>query len=238
VHRQFDQLTKKERAAYLHRFIRYKATIDPRTRRKIDGAPAVLTSEQAQQLAGDILQVADFYSLPLESFLGIAAVENNFLNVAGDLGNAVWKRRAEKGDVVLARRRGRVLVLNESSGVWQITRETLRYVHKIYLKDRRDYELLPPPLRPPRELNLETIPTRALTTYAGLLFRDLLDHFNGDVAKATGAYNGGPRNPKMQYADGVEAAARHARRVMEQAAALHGEAGDFPSYAPPQEHPF
>jgi len=34
-----------------------------------------------------------------------------------------------------------------------------------------------------------------LTTYAGLLLRGLLDRFDGDVDKATGAYNGASRPP-------------------------------------------
>ncbi len=126
-----------------------------------------------------------------------------------------------RGDIVLKRYRGRVLVLNESSGVWQITRETLRYVHWSYLRDRRDYSALPAHLKPPKELDFEELPLETLTTYAGLLFRNLLDQFDGNTMKAVGAYNGGPGRPNLQYATGVEAVARHARRVIEHAAALH-----------------
>jgi soluble lytic murein transglycosylase-like protein len=63
-----------------------------------------------------------------------------------------------------------------------------------------------------------------LTTYAGLLFRDLLDRFGGDSTLAVGAYNGGPGRPNLRYEAGVRMAAEHARRVLEQAAALNGEA--------------
>src|SRR6516225_10440006 len=92
-----------------------------------DLGPKPLTRPEADQLAADIFTISDFYSLPLDFFLGIGAMENNYMNVKGDLSNAVWKRRAAPGDVVLKRRRGRVLILNQASGVWQITRETLRY---------------------------------------------------------------------------------------------------------------
>ena len=60
-------------------------------------------------------------------------------------------------------------------------------------------------LRPARELDLNQA-SSALTTYAGLLLRYLLDYFHGDVAKAVGAYNGGVRNPNGQYEAGVREA--------------------------------
>ena len=145
------------------------------------------------------------------------------MNVKGDLGNAVWKRRPAKGDVVLRRRNGRVLTLNESSGVWQITRETLRYAHSLYLTDKRDYTRLPPHLRPPRSLDVAGVDHEVLTTYAGIIFRDLLDRFGGDVGQAVGAYNGGPGNPNAKYEAGVRLVAEHARRMLEQAASLRGE---------------
>jgi hypothetical protein len=167
--------------------------------------------------------VADFFSLPLDLFLGIGAMENNYININGDIGNAIWKRKAEKGDVVLKRDGGRVLVLNESVGVWQITRETLRYAHRLYLADKRDYSRLPEHLRPPKILNLDDIDPAVLTTYAGLFFRNLMDRLGGDVPRAVGAYNGGPGRPNMQYEAGVRTAAEHARRVMERAAALNGQ---------------
>jgi hypothetical protein len=221
VRRGFDQLTRTEKEAYLRRFVRFKSKTDPRVRL---GEPVpILSPEEASQVAADILEVAEFFDIPLEFFLGIGAMENNFMNVRGDLGHAVWKRRAEKGDIVLRRRRGRVLVLNESSGVWQITRETLRYVHRLYEKDQRDYTLLPDRLRPPARLDLDEVKPEHLTTYAGLLFRDLLDRFDGDVTTAVAAYNGGPGRPNLSYAEGVERAAEHARRVLEQAGALYGQ---------------
>lgn len=220
VERRLEQLSAGEKAAYTRRFLRFKSMTDPRLRRGED--VPILTREAATNLAADIIEVASFYDLPLEFFLGIGAMENNFMNVKGDIGNTVWKRRAEKGDVVLKRSRGRVLVLNESSGVWQITRETLRLAHRLYLKDKRDYSLLPEHLRPPKQLNPDEVEPAHLTTYAGLLLRDLLDRFGGDTTLAVGAYNGGPGNPNLKYAEGVERAAEHARRVMEQAAAVHG----------------
>lgn len=203
-------------------FLLFKSKTDRRVREAIQPTPAVLSTGQAHQLAGDIIAVAHFYSLPLDFFLGIGAMENNYMDVQGDLDHAVWKRRQQKGDIVLRRRGGRVLVRNYSLGVWQITRETLRLAHRLYLEDKRDYGALPPVLRPPPTLDLDGTNPRVLTTYAGLLFRALLDRFDGDAEKAVGAYNGGLRNPNPKYAAGVKAVAKYARRTLEQAAVWDG----------------
>jgi hypothetical protein len=64
-----------------------------------------------------------------------------------------------------------------------------------------------------------------LTTYAGLLLRGLLDHFGGDIEKATGAYNGGVKTPNPAYASGVKGVAQYARRVLEHATALNDPPG-------------
>jgi hypothetical protein len=223
VKRKLEQLSKAELRLLVRRFIRFKSTTDPRVRKRIEPVPAVLSSGDAQRLAGDIISVAAFYELPLEFFLGIGAMENNYMNVRGDLKHAIWKRRPAKDDIVLERRKGRVRVLNDSAGVWQITRETLRLSHRLYLSDKRDYNKLPEHLRPPRQLNVNEVDPDVLTTYAGLLLRYLLDRFEGDVSLAVGAYNGGPGNPNMRYHKGVESAALHARKILEQAAALNGE---------------
>ena len=220
--RRLEDLTRNQLVAYIRRFVRFKSVTDPRLRSAVPPLPNPLTSAEAHQLAEDIVTIADFYSLPVDFFLGIGAMENNYMNVEGDLRHAIWKRRSEKGDVVLKRRGGRVLVANSSSGVWQITRETLRYAQGLYLRDRREYSLLPPRLRPNRELDVTNVPPEVLTTYAGLLFRDLLDRCEGDVLKAVGAYNGGLGNPNRHYAEGVEMVAKYARRVMERAAVLNG----------------
>lgn len=216
------QIPRDRLGEYVRRWVRFKSATDPRVRRRLDDAPAPLTPDQAHNLSTDILAVAEFYDLPLEFFLGIGAMENNFMDVRGDLEHAVWKRRAEKGDVVLKRGKRGVLVLNQAHGVWQITQETLRFVHKLYLADTRDYSVLPEHLIPPRELDVTNVPSLALTTYAGLLFRDLLDHFDGDVALAVGAYNGGRRKPNEKYEARVRIAAEYARRVLERAAILNG----------------
>ncbi len=81
---------------------------------------------------------------------------------------------------------------------------------------------MPERLRPAQELNLQEVSPEVLTTYAGLVFRDLIDRFHGDVALAVGAYNGGPGNPNPQYEAGVRKIAEYARTVLEQAAVLHG----------------
>ncbi len=209
-----------ELESYLRRFIRFKSETDPRIWSGSEAIPSPLTKSDAARLAADIIAVAHFYDLPIDLFLGIGAMENNYMNVAGDLKNTVWKRRAEEGDIVLKRRRGRVLVKNDSMGVWQITRQSLRYAHRLYLKDKRDYSQLPERLRPPRKLDFSSISPDVLTTYAALLLRDLLDRFHGDVTLAAGAYNGGPANPNAQYASGVEMVANYARRVIGRAAEM------------------
>ena len=220
--RKLEHLSRAELIAYSKRFIRFKAVTDGRLGRRIEPVPQPPNGGEAHQLAEDIVTVADFYGLPLDFFLGIGAMENNYMNVKGDIGNAIWKRRRHKGDVILKHGKRGVLVLNESSGIWQITRETLRYAHRLYLRDGRDYLQLPEHLRPPREVDLSDVPPEILTTYAGLFFRDLLDRFAGDVSRAVGAYNGGPGNPNPRYEAGVRSVAEHARRVLEHAAALQG----------------
>src|SRR2546429_2649204 len=105
------------------------------------------------------------------------------------------------------------MVSDYAMGIWQITRETLRAAHQLYLHDKRDYSQLPARLRPPRQLDLNNVNDAVLTAYAGLLLRDLLDHFGGDVEKAIGAYNGGVRTPNPDYASGVKNVADYARRI-------------------------
>jgi hypothetical protein len=43
-------------------------------------------------------------------------MENNYMNVDGDLTHAVWKKSAERGDIILKRRSKRVLVSDYSIG--------------------------------------------------------------------------------------------------------------------------
>jgi hypothetical protein len=204
----------------LARFLVFKSQTDNRVLYGSAAAPHPLTREQATQLASDILDVARFYDLPLDYFLGVGAMENDYMDVNGDLDHAVWKKRAQRDDIILRRTRKRVMVSDYAIGTWQITRETLRAAHQLYLKDKRDYTLLPARLRPPRELNLNSVDDSVLTTYAGLLLRGLLDHFGGDVDKAIGAYNGGVKTPNPAYAAGVKTVAEYARRVLEHATAL------------------
>ena len=222
VRRGIEDFTPQQVHEYVRRFVLFKSRTDPRVRQGVVNAPPTLTGEQARQISSDIIQVADFFWLPLDLFLGIGAQENNYMSVPGDIEHTVWKARADPGDIVLRRSRGRVLVRNYATGVWQITRETLRAVHKVYLKNEWDYSLLPERLRPPRELNLDEVDEGHLTFYAGLLFRDLIDRFDGDVRRAVGAYNGGPGNPNMRYEEGVRTVANYAWRMLAQTGALGG----------------
>jgi hypothetical protein len=203
-------------------FILFKVQTDPRVQRQLEPVVQTMTPEESSDFAADMIEVAKFYDVPLDMLLGIGAMENNYLDIRGDLQHAVWKRRAQRGDIVLKRRKGRVLVSNYSVGPWQITRETLRYAHALYLRDKRDYSKLPARLVPPRKLDLNHVDSHVLTTYAGLLLRNLLDYFHGDVQKAVGAYNGGRGRPNLEYAEGVTTVADYARRVLSMAAGRKG----------------
>jgi hypothetical protein len=232
VRRPLESLDTGQLLPQLVCFLKFKSETDPRVLAGIQ--PVFLSDHQARILAEDIITVGRFYHLPLDFFLGIAAMENNYMNVSGDLGHAVWKRRAQQGDIVLKRRRRRVLVLNYSIGVWQITRETLRYAHRLYEKDSRDYSNLPERLRPPQRLDLDKVSPPVLTTYAGLLFRDLLDKFHGNARLAVAAYNGGKRTPNLEYADGVARVAAYARRILEHAVPVNQqEIGSEAENSPP-----
>lgn len=221
---RLNSVTPAQLLLPLTRFLMFKSETDRRVREKINPVPTVLSEKQARQLATDIVAVARFYQLPLDVFLGIGAMENNYMNVRGDLDHSVWKRWPQRGDIILKRRRGRVLVSDYAMGVWQITRETLRYAHRLYLKDKRDYSALPLRLRPSKKLDLDSNleNSEVLTTYAGLLLRHLLDEAHGNIEIAVGAYNGSLRKPSLQYAAGVNAVAVYAQSFLERAANLDG----------------
>ena len=114
-----------------------------------------------------------------------------------------------------------MLISDYSMGAWQITRETLREAHRLYLQDKRDYSLLPEHLRPSHDLDLNQANGAVLTTYAGLLLRELLDHYHGNVPAAIAAYNGGTATPNRRYAFEVAQIAEYARRILEHAPILH-----------------
>ena len=233
----FDALDERDMIGSLTHFILFKSRTDVRVRERIGPALAAPTVADARRQAGDIIDVARFYHLPLDQFAGIAAQENNYLNVDGDLKHAIWKRRADPGDVVLGRRRGRVLVSDYSMGEWQISRESMRFAHLLYMRDDRDYALLPARLRPSGDFRADAARPDVLTTYAGLLFRHLIDHFEGDIAMALGAYNGGCGDPQPAYSASVAVAAASARRTVEESTALVGWQVipvEIIPYSPPQ----
>lgn len=200
----------------LARFLVFKSNTDPRVRdSRKSPAPERLTPPEAQEIASDMIAVSRFYSIPLDMMLGVGAMENSYMEWAGDLRHVVWKPKPDPGDIVLRRERNRVQVRNYALGLWQITRETLRYSHKLYLDDTRDYSQLPPHLRPSETLDPDTVPSPLFTTYAGLILRDLIDQTGGDLQKAVGAYNGGLKRPNLKYADGVKTAGDYARHVLQ-----------------------
>ena len=214
---KLESLTSSNLLPALAQFLIFKSQTDNRVVDSSDPAARPLTREQAMQLASDILEVAHFYDLPLDYFMGVGAMENDYMDINGDLTHTVWKKRADRGDIVLRRTKKRVMVSDYAMGTWQITRQTLRAAHELYLHDKRDYSQLPLRLRPSRVLDLDNVSDAVLTTYAGLLLRDLLDHFGGDVEKAIGAYNGGVKSPNPNYASSVKNIADYARRILEHA---------------------
>lgn len=205
------------------RFLVFKSRTDARTQPRANPRRPSLNDREAREVAADIIAVAKFYDLPLDAFLGVGAIENNYLAVDGDLQHAVWKPRPGKGDIVLERKRHKALVSDYSMGAWQISRETLRRAHRLYLRDNRDYAQLPERLRPAKVLNFDSLDSHVMTTYAGLLLRDLLDRFDGNVARAVGAYNGGPRRPNPRYSASVHLIAAYARNILQCGAATQSE---------------
>ncbi|HEY6127537.1 MAG TPA: hypothetical protein VIW23_05080 [Candidatus Acidoferrum sp.] len=234
VQQTLETLDPSQLQAALADFLIFKSQTDIRVLQDMDLKLQPLTRSQAEQSAADIIAVARFYNLPLDYFLGVGAMENDYMDVNGDLTHAVWKARAQAGDLILQRRRKRVLVSDYSVGAWQISRETLRAAHRLYLRDKRDYSLLPERLHPLRELDWNKVNGPVLTTYAGLLLRELLDHYQGDVQKAIGAYNGGTVTPNPRYALAVTNIAQYARRILEHAPVLHA---DDPTKQPPTNSP-
>jgi hypothetical protein len=233
-------LTASELVQPLARFLVFKSQTDRRVRERIEPVPITLSLKQARQLAKDIISVAGFYGLPVYALVGVGAMENDFMSANGDLQHAVWKRRAAKGDIVVKRWRRRVLVCDSSVGIWQLTRETLQYAHSLYLRDRtkRDYLALPARLRPPPELS-EYVGDNgeALTTYAGLLLRHLVDRFHGNLDEAIGAYNSGPKRPNGDYAAEVETIADYTQTVIEHAIALDVESARPSVWRRPAQEP-
>lgn len=213
------QLPRAELIPAVARFILFKSRTDPRSQLHLVPPGKVPTPKESLQFATDIVDVANFYHVPLSMLIGVGAMENNFLDVRGDLQHTVWMRHWQRGDVVIRRRRGWFLVKDYSLGPWQITQGTLRYAHLLFRRDTRDYSLLPPRLRPPKRLHLTHVSTPVLTTYAGLILSNLLTKFHGNPYKAAGAYNGGDRRPNMHYAQGVFLVADYAHRVIAHAVA-------------------
>src|SRR4029077_7491712 len=65
---KLESLSSFQLLPALARFLVFKSQTDNRVMERTDSAPRPLTREQATQLAADILDVAQFYSLPLDYF--------------------------------------------------------------------------------------------------------------------------------------------------------------------------
>jgi hypothetical protein len=132
----------------VRQFIRFKSVTDPRTSKKTQFDLSPVSAKEADGLAADIITIAEFYDIPVDVFLGIGPMENNFLSAPGDLNNAIWKQRMERDDIVLQRKGHKAWILNSSMGIWQITRQSLRHAQQLFLADQHDYSKLPERLRP------------------------------------------------------------------------------------------
>src|SRR5579872_853161 len=81
---KLESLSSEQLLLPVTRFLVFKSATDGRVQQG-SRLPQALSFEQAKLLAADILAVARFYQLPLDVFLGIGAMENNYMNVRGDL---------------------------------------------------------------------------------------------------------------------------------------------------------
>src|SRR5258708_11582079 len=68
---KLESLSSFQLLPALARFLVFKSQTDNRVMDRTESAPQPLTREQATQLATDILEVARFYDLPLDYFLGV-----------------------------------------------------------------------------------------------------------------------------------------------------------------------
>ena len=92
VDKRLETLPRKRLLSPMARFLAFKSRTDPRVRGASESRPSSLSHEQATELATDIIAASDFYNLPLDVFLGIGAMENNYLSIRGDINHAIWKR--------------------------------------------------------------------------------------------------------------------------------------------------
>jgi len=79
VAKKLETLPRKHLLFSTAHFLAFKSQTDPRVRKAAEPRPSSLSHEQAMELAADIVAVAEFYGLPLDVFLGIGAMENNYL---------------------------------------------------------------------------------------------------------------------------------------------------------------
>src|SRR5258708_5630960 len=122
--RKLETLTSFQLFPALAQFLIFKSQTDSRVAGESEAAPRPLSLERANQLAADILDVAYFYSLPLDYFLGVGAMQNNYIHANGHLTHTVCKKRPPRNHIVLRRSRRPVLVSDYSIGTWQTSRET------------------------------------------------------------------------------------------------------------------
>ena len=97
IRRKLRSLPRPELRSNLARFILFKSKTDRRIRLQIKPVPSYLSQAEARDLAADILAVADFYAVPLDFFLGIGAMENNYMDVRGDPEHSVWNAMLNRG---------------------------------------------------------------------------------------------------------------------------------------------
>ena len=91
VAHSLEKLTAEQLLARTARFLAFKSRTDPRVRTMSGSVIAALGQEEATDLAADIIAVAKFYDVPLDVFLGIGAMENNYLSIRGDLTHSIGR---------------------------------------------------------------------------------------------------------------------------------------------------
>ena len=106
VRKRLLHMPRKALTSSVASFILFKIRTDRRVRQRLEPAAGKeLSRDDARNFAADMIAVAEFYDIPLDMLLGVGAMENNYLDIRGDLKHAVWKSLAQPGDIVLRRRR-------------------------------------------------------------------------------------------------------------------------------------
>lgn len=197
IQRRLRGVPRTEVMSAVAAYLRSGPTNLPRTRR-VSPLRRVFAGVGRPRLVADIVMVAEFYALPLDLFLSIRDLDQS-------------PESAEASADPAADR--------------ELTGEALRHANRLFMAETRDYAALPSHLRPlEQEIAGEQIAevrAEVLTTYAGRLFRDLLDRSHGNLGEALAIYKGGPEAPN-RYRVGARRVGLYARKALHDAAIVSG----------------